>query len=101
VVEQLLTPQMAVEAAQAGGLALERRRGRGRALAVAGGQRGQELGDLGVPDLDRADAALLQEGPELEQVRPVGVQRVARQAPLELEIREEVEHQVLVGSGSG
>ena len=40
-------------------------------------------------------AAAVQERAELQQVRAVGLERVARQAPLELEVREEVEHVVL------
>ena len=40
-----------------------------------------------------------EEAPELEQVAAVRLERVARQAALELEVGEEVEHEVLVGTG--
>ena len=53
----------------------------------------------------RADPPPLQEGPELQQVGAVGLERVARQAPLELQVGQEVEHQLLdpglLGDGSG
>ena len=43
----------------------------------------------------RVHLAPAQELPELQQVRAVGLQRVARQAPLELEVGEELEHERL------
>jgi hypothetical protein len=50
-----------------------------------------------------AGAAAVQERAELQQVRAVRLERVARQAPLELEVGEEVEHVMLERSrlGSG
>ena len=56
---------------------------------------GQEIGHVGALGVRRPLAARAEEGPVLEQVGPVGGQRVARQAALELEVGEEVEQQPL------
>ena len=102
VVEQLLAPQVAVEGAQAGDLALQRRR-----LDRAGGRRRRwrartrsRRGRRGrAPSGSRPGA--LEVRAELQQVGAVGLERVARQAALELEVGEEVEHEVLERLGSG
>ena len=47
-------------------------------------------------DLERPEPAAVQVGAVLQQVGPVGLERVARQPALELEVGEEVEHVVLV-----
>ena len=47
--------------------------------------------------VDHIDHASVEEHAQLRQIRSVGDQRVARQAALELQIREEVEHVVLEG----
>jgi len=73
---------------------VDRGGGRGR-LAVALREAGEEVGDVGARRVHRRLPARVQEAPELEQVRAVGLERVARQAALELEVREEVQHQVL------
>ena len=46
-------------------------------------------------DVQRVVAVGIQVGAELQQIGAVGLQRVARQASLELEVGEEVEHQLL------
>ena len=97
-VAQALAPEVAVERAQAGGLAVDRG-GRRRRAAVALGQLGEEVADVGGGGDRRLGAAGLEEAPELEQVAAVRLERVARQAALELEVGEEVEHEVLVGAG--
>ena len=61
----------------------------------AGGQLRQKRREIAVLRLQRIDVMPAQELAELQQVRAVGLQRVARQAPLELQIGEEVEHQRL------
>jgi hypothetical protein len=87
--------EVAVEGAQARGLALQRRRGDGRAVVVPGGELGGEGGEVGVGDGERVEPAAAQPGAVLEQVGAIGLERVARQPPLELEVGEEVEQQVL------
>ena len=64
-------------------------------MAVPGRQVGEEVGDIGPLRLRGAAVALGQEGPVLEQIGPIGRERVASQATLELQVREEVEHQRL------
>ncbi len=106
--DQLLAAQVAVERAQAGGLAADRRRRARRPPGVAFGVRGrsgrevgEEVGDVGALDRDRVAPARMQEGAELEQIGPVGVERVAGETALELEVGEKVEHQRLeVGIGA-
>src|SRR3977135_1784024 len=86
---------MAIEGAEARHLALHGRRRYGPALpSLAGAELGNELGQLGVRDLERRVAVPLQPDPELLEVGAVGLERVARQAPLELEVREEVEDEI-------
>jgi hypothetical protein len=46
-----------------------------------------------------SDPAPAHELPELQQVRAVGLERVARQTPLQLQIGQEVEHEWLDLSG--
>jgi len=54
------------------------------------------LDDLAqAPDGRRVELVAEEERAELQQVGAVGLERVARQAALELEVREEVEHVVL------
>ena len=94
--EQAVAAQVPVEGAQAGALAVDGRGRRGRpAVAVAPGQRLEEVGDVARLRLQRGHVALLQEAAELEQVGAVRVERVAGQPALELEVGEEVEHEVL------
>ncbi len=64
-------------------------------MAVAGRQVGEEVGDIGPLGLRGAAVALGQEGAVLEQIGSIGRERVVRQAPLEFQVREEVEHQRL------
>jgi hypothetical protein len=99
VLDRSLAAQVAVERAQAGNLAGERARCDGRALLAAGRQLGQELRQLAMGDPGSGQPAPIEELPELEQVRAVGIERVARQPPLELEIGEEVEDQWLDPDG--
>ena len=99
--DDLLAPQVAVERAQAGGLALDRRGRDGRALRAAGRQLGEKAGELGVAERRRVEAVAREEVAELQQVGAVGLQRVARQAALELEVGEEVEHVVLERARGG
>ena len=63
--------------------------------AVAGGEVGEELGDVGRPHRERVGFVRGEEFPVLEQVGAVGVQRVAREAPLQLQVGEEVEDEAL------
>ena len=101
--DQLIPPQVLVERAQAGGLAVD---GRGRAgrAAVAGRQVGEEVCDVGRPRLQRVEAVGGEVLPVLEEVGAVGVQGVAGEAALQLQVGEEVEDQALeagVGTGAG
>ena len=50
-------------------------------------------------DAEGVGAARLQMAAELLQVGAVGIERVARETALELEVGEEVEHEVLVWVG--
>jgi hypothetical protein len=88
-----LPAQVAMEGAQAGHLALQRGRGHRRLLTVSGGQRGDEAGEVGMRDRERV--APVQVRAVLQEVRAVGLERVAREPALELQVREEVEHEVL------
>ena len=90
-----LAAQVTVERAQARGLARQRGRRDRWALAGARGQLGQERREVAVPGLPHVQPAAVEELPELEQVRAIGLERVAREAPLELEVGEEVERQPL------
>ena len=65
---QALAAQVAVEGAQAGGLAVDRGGRRGPVLGVAGGQLGQEVADVAALGVERRDVALGEEAPELQQV---------------------------------
>ncbi len=94
---------MAVEGAQAGGLALQRGGGDGGPLGGAGGELREERGEVAVGGVERAHPAAAQERPELQQVGAVRLERVAREPPLELEKGEEVERErrKIVPSGGG
>ena len=66
------------------------------AVRAPGREVGEEVRDVAAVRLDRAHAARArQEHPVLQQVGAVGVERVARQPALELEVGEEVEHERL------
>ena len=93
--DDLLAAQVAVERAQAGGLALDRRGRDRRALRPAGGELGEKARELGVAERRRVVAVAHEEVAELQEVGAVGLERVARQPALELEVGEEVEHVVL------
>src|SRR5262249_18048690 len=94
-VDELLAAQVAVERAQACGLALQRRSGDGRPRLRAGRELAEEGGNVGVLGADGVRSAPRKERPVLQQVRAVRLERVARKAALELEVAEEVEHLVL------
>jgi len=82
-----------VERAQARDLALERG-GRGsRPLVVSGRELGHERRQVDAGRRERVDGAPRQEVAELLQIGAVGLQRVARQPTLQLEVGEEVERQ--------
>ena len=86
-VEQALAAQVAVEGAQAGGLALQRRGRDGRALVAAGGELVEEAGEVRrARRRARRRPRALEVGAELQQVGAVGLERVARQPALELEV---------------
>jgi hypothetical protein len=91
--DQLVAAQVLVEGAQAGGLAVDRRGRAGTVALVARRQVGEELGDVRGAHGERVHLVGGEELAVLVQVGPVGVQRVAREAALELQIGEEVEDQ--------
>jgi hypothetical protein len=93
--ECLLAAQVAVERAQARRLALQRRRRDGRAVAALLAQLLQEAGEIRVLGIEHVHPAASEVEAELQEVGPVGLERVARQPALELEVCEEVEHLVL------
>jgi hypothetical protein len=72
--------------------------GRRRGAAAGSAERGEEVLDLRPLRPNRRQAVLVQEPPVLEQVGAIRLERVARQAALELEVGEEIEQQVLKGS---
>ena len=95
-VEQPVAAQVAVERAQAGALAVDRGRRGGRAVRrrPCASRSRKSATSPGVAS--SADSlALLQEAAVLQQVGAVRLERVAGEPALELEIGEEVEHQVL------
>ena len=94
-VTQALAAQVAVERAQAGRLAMDRGGRRGPLVAVADRQAGEEVADVAGARIDRRHIALGEKAPELQQVGAVCLECVAREAALELEVGEEVEHEVL------
>jgi hypothetical protein len=59
-------------------------------------QVGEKIGEVAGRGVGRVTTAPGQEPPELEQVGAVGGERVAGEPALELEVREEVQHQRLV-----
>jgi hypothetical protein len=95
VTDLALAPQVAVEGTQAGGLALERRGRDRRPVPAARGKLAQERREVHVLGRQHVGPAAAQERPELQKVRAVRLERVARQPALELEIGEEVEDVVL------
>jgi hypothetical protein len=95
VADQLVTAQVLVERAQAGGLAVDRRGRAGRAVPLPGRQLGEELGDVGRSRLQRVALVGGEELAVLEEVGAVGVERVAGQAPLQLQVGEDVEDDAL------
>ena len=58
-----LAAQVPVEGAQAGRLALERRRRHGRALVAAGGELGEEAGEVGVLHVEHVDTRRVRNAP--------------------------------------
>ena len=101
VLDQALAAEMAVEGAQARDLALQRRGLGGRLALAPVGELGDELGEPGVVEAQRVAPGPAQPVAELQQVGAVGLERVAREPALELEVGEEVEHEVVVGLGAG
>jgi hypothetical protein len=97
LLDQVLAAQVPVEGAQAGDLALQRRRLGARLALAARRELGDELGEPGVVELQRIAARALQPLAELQEVGAVGLERVAREPALELEVGEEVEDEVLEG----
>ena len=93
-VAHALAPQVPVEGTQAGRLAVDGGRRR-RGAPIARGEPGQEVRQVGGGRRGGVGAVLSEEAAELEQVRAVRLERVARQAALELEVGEEVEHEML------
>ncbi len=95
MLEQTLAAQMPVEGAQAGGLALQRGGRDRRPLPGAVGELGEKRREVAMTNVERAHTAATQKLPELQQIDAVGLQRVAREPALELQIGEEVEHEAL------
>jgi hypothetical protein len=94
LLEQVLAPQVAVEGAQRRGLAVDGG-GRGARAVVAGHQAGQVVGEVGAGGVEDGQSPLGEEAAHLQEVGAVGLERVAREAALELEVGQEVEHQML------
>src|SRR3954454_614068 len=92
---QALAAQVSVEGAKAGRLAVDGGRRGGAVVVVAGRQVGEEVADLTRAGVERRQVVLLQVATELEQVAAVCLESVAREAALELQIGQEVEHEVL------
>jgi hypothetical protein len=76
--DRALAPQMAVERAKAGGLALERCGGQRRPFGRPASERGEETGQLDVSGPQHVAPVRLHVGAELQQIGTVGLQRVAR-----------------------
>ena len=93
--ERADAPQVPVEGAQAGDLALQRRGRGGRASLPAAGELVREGGQVGVRDVQRIVLRAREPLAVLQEVGAVGLERVARKAALELEVGEKVEQQVL------
>ncbi len=94
VLEDLLAAQMAIKRAQAGDLALERRRRDGRPLVGARRELSDERRELLTAHGEWIDALAVQKHPVLLEVRAVGLEGVPRQASLELEVREKIKRQI-------
>ena len=93
--DQVLAAQVAVEGPQAGDLALQRRRRDRGAVLPAGRHVGDEVGEVAVRRGQRVGVRALEVRAELKQVGPVGLERVAGEPALELQVGQEVEQQVL------
>ncbi|MGB0095483.1 MAG: hypothetical protein WBP81_23460 [Solirubrobacteraceae bacterium] len=91
--------QVTVERAQASDLALQRC-GREWCRARAVGQLAEERGQLGVLDREHVTPVVGEKRAELNQVAAVGIDRVAREAALALEIGKQGQHELLEGFGS-
>src|SRR6202042_3260563 len=74
-VEDLLAAQVSVEGAQAGDLALERRRRRGGPPGASGRELRDELHQVDALYLERVQLVALEELGELVEVRAVGLER--------------------------
>ena len=70
-------------------------RARGRALVGAGGELVEEAGEVGVLGRRARRRRGARNSPNCSRSRAVGLERVARQPALELQVGEEVEHVVL------
>ena len=103
VVNQLFAPEVAIERTQAGGLALQGCGGNRRTVGPALRQLVKEACKLAMPSGKDVCPTLLEVKPKLHQIGSISPERVAREAALQLEVGEEVEHVVLKGSlrGSG
>src|SRR5215207_7658678 len=88
---------MLVEGAQTGGLAVDRR-GRAGRPALPSRQLREEVSDVGRTRLERIAAVRGEVFPVLEQVGAVGVEGVAGEATLQLQVGEEVENEGLEAS---
>jgi hypothetical protein len=99
--DEVLAAEMAVEGAQARDLALQRGGRRRLAILVAGGEVGDEVREVGVGGDQRVRVGAAQVCSQLLEVRPVGLERVAREAAFELEVGQEVEQEVLERLGRG
>ena len=88
---------------QAGDLPLQRRRGDGRSALAAVGQLRDEERQVARLDVERVAPDPAQKLAVLLKVGSVGLERVARQPTLELEVGQEVERELgqsTGGSGS-
>src|SRR5829696_298340 len=106
-VEQPVAPQVPVERAQAGALAVDGggRSGRSRGGAPGGrarvahgtalSQRLEKIGYVTGLRVQRRQIALREEAAELQEVRSIRIERVTGEASLELQICKEVKDEVL------
>ena len=77
MLDHALATEVAVERAQAGGLALQRRGGDRTAVVMALREHREEAGEVGVACAQHLDVVRRKVGAELEQVAAVGLERVA------------------------
>jgi hypothetical protein len=93
--DRLLPAQVTVERAQARDLALDGRRRHGRPVGPAARQLGHELVEVAALHRERGDALAVEERPNCTRSDRYASSVLRREPALEIEVRQEVEHELV------